>query len=139
MNLVTLMLALQSFLQSRLSEEGALVPAVYIGDAPGEETARPVLLIRPHKGHSDEEEATARIRLEISSDAPGEAGYADMMNLLERVRVLLLRERTLERRFRLDANWKWSVHRRRSDSRWVARVTTSWTYPQIRQEAAIHE
>lgn len=137
---VMLMLSLKALLETELADTASAVPTVHLGYLPGqtagntEATPYPVILIRPIEGQGDKESTVVQIKLLFSTQSEDDSGLIDLLNLMERVRILLLRQRILDHQFRIDPNWKWKFYEDQPVSEWLAELVTTWAMPQIRQE-----
>jgi len=131
------MLTLQRFLQTELADNAAIVSSIYLGAKPAttvEEPSYPMIVIQPAEGESGNESATAQIKLIFTCQANSDSDLIDVLGLMERVRALLLRTRTLDHKFRMEPNWKWKHVEDHPEPQWVFHALTTWTLPQIRQE-----
>ncbi|WP_238649759.1 hypothetical protein [Paenibacillus piscarius] len=138
---VMLMLALQDFFRAELADDAATRPAVYLGAVPSKtaETRNdpvfPLIIIRPMEGDSDNDESRAKVKLIFGTQSEDDSGFIDVLNLMERVRILLMRQRIIDKKFRIDPNWKWKFLEDQPEPQWICQAETTWTLPQIRQEA----
>ncbi|MFC3802808.1 hypothetical protein [Cohnella sp. GCM10012308] len=140
MTTVMLILALQDYLRTELAGDAAGVPAVHLGALPAKsESTRdaevfPLIIIRPMEGDSDESAATAQIKLIFGTQSEHDSGFIDVLNLMERVRILLMRQRIIDKKFRIESDWKWKFLEDQPEPQWICQALTTWTLPQIRQE-----
>ncbi|RAV18828.1 hypothetical protein [Paenibacillus contaminans] len=140
MTTVMLMLALQEFLKTELAGDAATVPAIHLGALPSKTEANrdaavfPLIIIRPMEGDSDDEAATAQIKLIFGTQSEDDSGFIDVLNLMERVRILLVRQRIIDKKFRIEPEWKWKFLEEQPEPQWICQALTTWTLPQIRQE-----
>lgn len=83
----------------------------YIDDKqPGEKESVPYIVIRPVSGEDGVEDSTAKcIIVACIRDESGEEAYLGLVNLLERVRQIILSTGTLGKKFPLKKPLKWGV------------------------------
>lgn len=55
------------------------------------------------------------------------SGAYDLINLMEHVRIGLLRQLVIDNRFRIEKPYKWSIPEEQPYPLWVGEATTSWT------------
>jgi hypothetical protein len=131
--------AIQTFLENELADDLAMVPAVHLGYLPKEpqELAYPFIIICPAEGEGDKDSIKTQIKLLFGTQAEEGSGLIDLLNLMERVRILLLRERIIAKQFAIDASWKWKLSEEQPLTGWTGEVTTTWMLPQIRREVEL--
>ncbi|QWU15680.1 hypothetical protein SAMN04487895_12725 [Paenibacillus sophorae] len=140
MTLVMLMVALKQFLETKLADDATTVPTVHLGFLPTktadnrDDPVYPMIIIRPVEGQGDDKGANAQVKLLFGTQSEDDAGFIDLLNLMERVRILLLRQRIIDNKFQIDPNWKWKFYEQQPLPEWVGEVVTTWDLPQIRQE-----
>ncbi|WP_310830386.1 hypothetical protein [Paenibacillus pedocola] len=139
MTIYLLIKAIQAFLENELADDGATVPAVHLGHLPKEpeEPAYPFIIIRPAEGEGDKDSIKAQIKLLFGTQAEEGSGLIDLLNLMERVRILLMRERIIAKQFAIDVSWKWKLSEEQPLTEWTGEVTTTWVLPQIRREVEL--
>lgn len=142
---VMLMMALQKFLREALSDDvliGDAVrpPAVHLGALPSktadnrDDPVYPLIIIRPMEGDSDKDKSTVQVKLIFGTQSDDDSGFIDVLNLMERVRILLMRQRIIDKKYRIEPSWKWEFLEDQPEPQWICRATTTWQLPQIRQE-----
>lgn len=137
---VLLMMALKSFLETALADDATTIPAVHLGLLPPKtadtrnDPVYPLILILPVDGKSSSEGSTAQIKLRFGTQSEDDAGFIDVLNLLERVRILLLRQRIIDKKYRITNEWSWHFFEDQPVPQWAAELTTNWDLPPIRQE-----
>ncbi|MBB6670501.1 hypothetical protein [Cohnella nanjingensis] len=140
MTTVMLMLALQAFLRKELARDATTVPVIHLGALPNQtEAARqdavfPYIIIRPVEGDSDNEEGTTQIKLIFGTQTNDDSGFIEVFNWMERVRVLLMRQRIMEKKYCIEPEWKWKFLEDQPEPQWMCQALTTWILPQIRQE-----
>lgn len=140
---VMLMLALRDYLQQQLEDGAATKPNVYLGAAPSKTEGNrddelfPLIIIRPVEGSSAGAENLVQVKLTFGTQSADDAGFVDCLNLMERVRTLLLRERIIERKYKIDEDWKWKFLEDQPYPYWLCQAITTWHLPQIRQEVRL--
>lgn len=77
---------------------------------PGSEEVAPYIVIRPVSGEDGVESSTAKCIIVVCvRDEAAEAGYLGTVNLIERIRQILLTEGTVDKKFPLKKPLKWSI------------------------------
>lgn len=140
MTITLLIMAIQKFLKEQLADDMLPVPPVLLGYLPQSNagnTGYPVIKIRPAEGEGDSGQGQIQIKLQFGAQSEDDTGLIDMLNLMERVRILLLRKRVLEQQFVMDANWKMKLNEEHPAADWGGELTTTWVLPQIRPEVQI--
>lgn len=142
---VMLIIALQKFLQQALADDvliGDAVrpPAVHLGSLPSktadnrDDPVYPLIIIRPIEGDSDKDTSTVQVKLIFGTQSEDDHGFIDVLHLMERVRILLMRERIIDKKYRIEPNWKWGLPEEQPEPQWLCYAITTWQLPQIRQE-----
>ncbi|MEC0171164.1 hypothetical protein [Paenibacillus graminis] len=137
---VMLMMAIRDFLKAELNDDAATIPAVHLGALPSKTSANrddpvfPLIIIRPMEGDSDNSESRAKVKLLFGTQSEDDSGFIDVLNLMERVRILLMRQRIVDKKFRIEPDWKWKFLEDQPEPQWICQAETTWTFPQIRQE-----
>lgn len=140
MTITLLLMAIQKFLQKELADDTQPVPPVLLGYLLPDTTidlVYPVIMIRPAEGEGDSGQGKIQIKLQFGTHSEEETGLIMLLNLMERVRILLLRQSVLEQRFSLDASWTWKLDEEHPSAVWRGELTTTWALPQIRQEVVL--
>lgn len=137
---VMLMLAIRDFLKAELINDAATIPAVHLGALPSKTAANrddpvfPLIIIRPMEGDSDNSESRAKVKLLFGTQSEDDSGFIEVLNLMERVRIILMRQRIIDKKFRIEPDWKWRFLEDQPEPQWICQAETTWTLPQIRQE-----
>lgn len=140
MTITLLILAIQKFLQKELADDTKPVPPVQLGyllPDTSENPVYPVIMLRPAEGEGDSGQGQIQIKLQFGTYSEDDTGLVELLNLMERVRILLLRQRVFEQKFVVDASWTWKLDEEHSSAVWRGELTTTWALPQIRQEVVL--
>lgn len=140
MTITLLILAIQKFLQQELADDTQPVPQVLLGYLPPNTSVNPVspvIMLRPAEGEGDSGHGQIQIKLQFGTHSEDDTGLIMLLNLMERVRILLLRQRVLEQKFVVDASWTWKLDEEHPSAFWRGELTTTWALPQIRQEVVL--
>ncbi|MEK5469538.1 hypothetical protein MKY64_31525 [Paenibacillus sp. FSL R7-0210] len=140
MTITLLILAIQKFLQKELADDTQPVPPVQLGYLSPNTSVNPVypvIMIRPAEGEGDSGQGQIQMKLQFGTYSEDDTGLVELLNLMERVRILLLRQRVLEQKFRLEASWTWKLDEEHPSAVWRGELTTTWALPQIRQEVVL--
>ncbi|WP_339225717.1 hypothetical protein NYE80_31020 [Paenibacillus sp. FSL H7-0357] len=135
--------AIQTFLENELVDDAFAVPNVYLGDLPPnsadsqEDPEYPFIIIRPFEGEGGKDNIQSQIKLLFRTRPRDNSGFIDLLNLMERVRILLMRQGILEKKFAINDSWKWKLIEEQPMLEWVGEVITTWTLPQIKREVKI--
>jgi len=137
---VMLMMAIKDFLIKELADDAATIPAVHLGALPSKTAENrndpvfPLIIVRPMDGDGDNDESRVQVKLLFGTQSEDDSGFIDVLNLMERVRILLMRQRIIDRKFQIEPNWKWQFLEDQPEPQWICQAITTWTLPQIRQE-----
>lgn len=137
---VMLMMAIRDFLKSELADDAATIPSVHLGALPSktaetrDDPVFPLIIVRPMEGDSDNDESRAQVKLIFGTQSEDDSGFIDVLNLMERVRILLFRQRIINKKFRIEPDWKWKFLEDQPEPQWICQALTTWSLPQIKQE-----
>lgn len=142
MSPVLLMHALRTFLETGLAGGLLPVPMIHVGclpDVKSEETPneeRPLILILPQEGEDVKEQYRVKILLQFAAKSREGAGVLDVLNLMERVRILLLETRLLNKCFSLEMPYQWKLYDEQIQMQtgWFGEAVTVWTLPHVMEE-----
>lgn len=140
MTITLLIMAIQKFLKEQLADDMLPVPPVLLGYLPQSNAGNleyPVIMIRPDEGEGDSGQGQIQIKLQFGAQSEDDTGLIDLLNLMERVRILLMRKRVLDQQFVMDASWKMKLNEEHPAAVWGGELTTTWVLPQIRPEVQI--
>ncbi|MDD4599624.1 hypothetical protein SDC9_04142 [bioreactor metagenome] len=106
------------------------------GRPPEDETEKavPFVIARFLTGEDSQQTGTATIRIIATTYSKHGQGWRDPLEVLERIRQELLRNRTLGKKFRLELPIKTEMPEDQPWPYWVAWMTTTWTIAQPIEE-----
>lgn len=140
MTTILLMQALKLFLQSELAGDVTTVPNVHLGYLP-EKTAEnrqqeeyPFILLRPIEGEGTEEQYRVKLLLLFATKSDDDSGFLDVLNLMERVRIMLLKKRLIDNRFYMEMPYKWKFYDEQAQPEWFGEAVTTWSLPHVQEE-----
>lgn len=139
MTVILVMRAIKSFLDAELAGDVSTVPAVHLGFLPTKthenmnEKEFPFIIIRPLEGEVTDSNRT-QIRLLFGTESQDDDGFMDVLNLMERVRIALLKKRVIDHRYRLETPYKWKFYEEQPSPEWIGEATTQWTLPMVLEE-----
>jgi hypothetical protein len=139
MTVVLLMRAIKAFIEAELVGDVSIVPAVHIGFLPHKTREKldvpefPCIIVRALEG-SDEDSSQPTIKLFFGVETQEEDGFLHLVNLMERVRIALLRKGILDNRYRLERPYKWKVYEEQADPVFIGEATTTWTMATVLEE-----
>lgn len=136
-----LLMAIQHFLSETLADNVVTIPAVHIGYLPSKTASNrdqpeyPFIIVRALEGKVTDEHKV-KVKLLFGTKSNDDEGYLDVLNLVERVRIAILRSGVLERKYRLDNEQPlmWKLYEEQPQPEWVAEATMTWLLPTIREE-----
>lgn len=137
---ILLMKAIQDFLQTELAHDVTTVPAVHLGYLPQKNADTihkeefPFIIVRPQEGVDAMEGTKATILLLFATKSEDNEGFLAVLNLMERVRIKLLKKRVLDGKFRLELPFKWKFYDEQAHPEWFGEATTVWTMPSVQEE-----
>lgn len=140
MTTVLLMKAIQAFLQAELADDVTTVPSIHLGFLPQKTHATieipefPFIIIRPLEGQDEVSNNKTHIKLLFGTESPDNDGFMDVLNLMERVRISLLKVGVLDSRYAIERPYKWKFYDEQPFPEWVGEAMTLWTLPTIIQE-----
>lgn len=89
----------------------------------------PFIIVRPVEGSDTDDGSTVSVAIIFSAYAEDERGVDEVLVALQRVRIALLEERVIEKRFRLRLPLDWRVYEDQPAPYWMAAIVTRWDYP----------
>ncbi|CQR58450.1 hypothetical protein [Paenibacillus riograndensis] len=140
MTITLLIMAIKKFLEKELADDMLPIPTVllgYLNQSTASSAGYPVIMILPAEGEGATSKDEIQVKLFFGTQSEDSTGLIDLLNLMDRVRILLLRQRVLEQKFAMDGSWKWKMNEEHSSSEWGGELTTTWALPQIRQEVQL--
>lgn len=130
--------AIRDFLVGELAGDFT-EPPVYLYDLPHKTKGNqsvdepPYIVIRATSGSDDAEASMVKVAL-VFGVKDSELGIATLSNLMERVRIALLRTRLLGKQFTLQEPYQWEIFDEQPQPIYEGIATTTWMLPTIRQE-----
>lgn len=132
--------ALKTRLESELADGFSIQPKVFLGMLPEkdatdrEESYYSFIIIQMAEANDELDKNETRFRLIFGTVSQTDQGYLDVVNLMERVRISLLRNRVLDSRYRLELPYKSKVYDDQFDPYWLGEALTIWTLPTVLEE-----
>lgn len=139
MTIFLLIKAIQSLLETEMADDAAIVPEIHLGALPmqPEEPAYPFIIIYPAEGEGDKDNIKSQVKLLFGTRSEDGSGLTDLLTLMERVRILLMRKRVIAKQFAIDDSWKWKLSEEQALPEWTGEITATWVLPQIRREVEL--
>ncbi|MGG1638226.1 hypothetical protein [Paenibacillus sp. NRS-1760] len=94
----------------------------------------PFVIVRVINGEDQEDQHKVTVNLIFGTKSEQEAGFQDVLNLMERVRVAFRKRRTLDNQFRVELPYKWTLFEDQPYPEWIGQAITTWTLPTISEE-----
>lgn len=133
---ILLIMAIQNFLKELVKDSVIAKPAVHLGYPPrknkdnADKEVFPYILVRPGEG-IDNEDCKVKVHLIFGSEADDDQGFLDVFNQMERVRIALLEEPILDKRFKMELPFKWEFPPEQPEPYTIGLVTTIWALPTV--------
>lgn len=100
----------------------------------------PFIIIRIIDGEDTETDATVKVKLLFGTYSEDRDGYADVLNMMERVRQELLKQRILDKKYRMELPYTWKVFEEQPYPEWIGEATTTWVVSRVQEEVPwLHE
>ncbi|MDO4301780.1 MAG: hypothetical protein Q4D26_10365 [Clostridia bacterium] len=125
-------------------DEKVIKPAnVFIGSPPAKVKNIqyiPYIILRLLTGkdeqkESEEENSTIKVRLIAATySEDSEKGYIDVMNVIDRLRIELLKNRVLNNKYTLKLPLEYIIYEDDTGPYSIGEIITTWEIPSIRQE-----
>lgn len=136
---IQLAAAIKQFIDGVLQDNASLQPRVYEGYLPQKlasntESDFPYVIVRLHKGEDGESGHPIIVNLIFGSESQDNDGYRDILNIMERVRLAFMKNRTLHGQFRLELPYKWELFEDQPYPEWIGKAVTTWTIPSLTEE-----
>ncbi|CDN41456.1 hypothetical protein [Paenibacillus sp. P22] len=135
-----LLIAIKTFLDAELAGD-ITIPAIHLYDLPaktkGNQAADdpPYIVMRATSGTDEGDSSMVKVVLVFGvKDNEDGKGIMTLSNLMEKVRISLLRTRLLESRFALQEPYQWEIFDEQPQPIYEGIATTTWMLPTIRQE-----
>ncbi|MDF9845562.1 MULTISPECIES: hypothetical protein [unclassified Paenibacillus] len=135
--------AIKSFLEELVKDSVIAMPAVHLGYLPrknkdnAKEPEFPYILVRPATG-IDQNDCKVTVHLIFGSESEDDQGFLDLFNQMERVRIALLKQPIVDKRFRMELPFKWEFPPEQPEPYTIGLVTTIWTLPTVLSEEGLY-
>ncbi|MFH5187112.1 hypothetical protein ACHHV8_33520 [Paenibacillus sp. TAB 01] len=122
-------------------KSGVCAPHVHAGYLPQQQSGSenvsdfPYIIVRILDGQ-DQDESIVRIKLLFGIFSRDDNGFVDVLNLMEKVRQSLLKDRVVDNRYRLELPYKWKLFEDQPYPEWIGEADTTWMIPTILEEDA---
>ncbi|MGX4584960.1 hypothetical protein [Paenibacillus chitinolyticus] len=152
-----LLQTLKSFVEQSVRDTGAgeRPVKVHVGWLPGAERFPPAkpdepsellpeglfpfVLLRALEGEDGNEEGSVKVRLHFGTSSTDPFGYADVLNLIEKVRQAVLKKEIIGGMFELQRPLKWKLANTQAYPQWTGEMVTAWTLPSPVRENLIYD
>lgn len=94
----------------------------------------PYIIVRMHKGETQSDAHKVIVNLLFGTKSEDQEAPKDVLNVMERVRLAFLKNRTLEGQFRLELPYKWEFYEGQPVPEYIGQAITTWTLPTITEE-----
>lgn len=137
---VLLLKAIQEYIQELVSDNVQGIPSVHIGFLPqknrenAEISEFPFIIIRPAVREDQHDSSRVTVKLVFGVKSEDQQGFIDLFNIMEQVRIALLKQRIINRRYRMELPFKWEFFDEQPYPEWYGQATTIWTLPAIQEE-----
>lgn len=130
--------------KTKKGEDKIIKPAkVFIGNPPvkiGTEQYVPYIILRLLTGKDEQKEgenenSTVKVRLIVAIySTDSEKGYIDTLNVVDRLRIELLKNRVLNNKYILKLPLEYVVYEDDTGPYTIGEIVTEWEIPSVRQE-----
>lgn len=111
------------------------LPAKRPKDQPDAVPDLPYVIVRLLRGEDQGNGSTATVKILIGTHSEAEQdGWRDAANIIERIRIELLKHRTVARRFRLELPLTYELPEEQPYPEWVGWLETRWALAQPQEE-----
>lgn len=139
MTTTLLLQAIKSYLEQLLAGDVTTVPAIHLLKVPDKrkenvgEIQVPYIILHPSQGKQDDE-AQITVTMVFGVLDKSDEGGLTVINLMERVRIALLRQRIVDRKYRIETPYEWEFFTDQPLPYWEGMAKTIWTVPAIQEE-----
>ncbi|OBZ08049.1 hypothetical protein [Bacillus sp. FJAT-26390] len=136
--------AIKRFIEAVIADNVSQQPAVHEFYLPEKVLGNqnvpefPYIIVRLHKGETQADGHKVIVNLYFGTKSEDAEAPKDVFNVMERVRLALLKNRTLERQFRLEVEqpnaYKWEFFEGQPSPEYIGQAITTWTIPTITEE-----
>lgn len=119
-------------------------PTVHLGYLPSKtkenagQSDMNFIIIRPLSGEDQEDRNKVTVKLLFGTESQDDDGFMDVFNVMETVRIALLKKRIIEHLFPLELPYKWKFFEEQPQPDWFGEAETIWALPTVQQEVDIH-
>lgn len=137
---ILLLQAIKEYIEVLVSDNAQTKPAIHIGFLPHRnkdnsgESEFPFVIVRPEAGNDQQDDSKVTVKLIFGVKAEDQQGFIDLFNLMEQVRIALLRQRIINRRYKMELPYKWEFFDEQPYPEWYGQATTIWILPAIQEE-----
>lgn len=97
----------------------------------------PYVIVRPVEGEEEDDHRSVTVHLIFGTKADDPAGFKDVLNVMERVRLHFLKTRTIENQFRLEWPYKWKLYDDQPQPGWIGLAVTTWEFATNTEEVEL--
>jgi hypothetical protein len=136
--------AIKRFIECVISDNASQQPSVHEFYLPEKGLANqnipefPYIIVRLHKGETQSDAHKVIVNLLFGTKSEDPEAPKDVFNVMERVRLALLKNRTLENQFRLEIDssnaYKWEFFEGQPHPEYIGQAITTWMLPTITEE-----
>ncbi|MDU5945827.1 MAG: hypothetical protein E6Z15_01970 [Paenibacillus macerans] len=94
----------------------------------------PYVIVRLHTGDAQDSGHTVSVLLYFGTKSEDDEGFKDVLNVMEHVRIALLKQRVIENQFRMELPYTWELFEGQPQPEWVGMAKTKWTLPAVLEE-----
>ncbi|MEC0269061.1 hypothetical protein [Paenibacillus anseongense] len=116
-------------------------PQVHIGYLPQKTATNaqngdfPYIIVRALKGSDEDEKGCGTtVKLLFGTQSTDDDGFMDVLNVMEDVRIALLKKRLLDHRYDMQLPYQWQLFEEQPSPEWIGEAMTTWTLPTILRE-----
>ncbi|WMI72126.1 hypothetical protein RBH88_03230 [Aminobacterium sp. MB27-C1] len=99
----------------------------------------PYVIVRGSEGKDTEGRATAVVKILVGTYTEDSAGFRDVLNIIERIRIAFGKQRVLNGRYRIEYPFSWRMIDEQPYPEWKGEITTTWEVPLPRETLSIKE
>lgn len=132
--------AIKKFIEGVLADYVPMQVQVYEGYLPSKTAENintpdyPYVIVRLHTGDAQDNGHTVNVLLYFGTKSDDDEGFKDVLNVMEHVRIALLKQRVIEKQFRMELPYTWELFEGQPQPEWVGLAKTKWTLPAVREE-----
>lgn len=136
--------AIKRFIEAEMMDNASQQPAVHEFYLPEKVLGNqnipefPYIIVRLHKGETQSDAHKIIVNLYFGTKSEDPEAPKDVFNMMERVRLALLKKRTLENQFRLEIEqpnaYKWEFFEGQPNPEYIGQAITTWMLATITEE-----